>query len=201
MRNYLYCWNQPAERRFIASGLEFKDLLPVLASSGGLYLLRHQWDEDNHQGFDFVSVTDLSRLASEDLDSWGDFAWVDYPQSPRRIEPPDLPPESIAELLYFGHALEPLRDIAISGLGNRFLGSGHDDGWRLILRYTQWRHIEELLSAVLPPAVLDEIMPELRDGTRGFWLEHGRIENEEMTLDIDAVMNRRLAILAPDHEA
>jgi len=133
-------------------------------------LLRHQWDGDCHAGITFVAAADLPALAGADLYEWGDFVWADY-ASP---EPPTLLPEAMAELLYFGHAAAPLRDIAIHGLGNRFLGAGHDDGWRLILHYTDRRHVEELLDSLLPSSVLAVIGAELRDGTCGSWIERGR---------------------------
>jgi len=91
-----------------------------------------------------------------------------------------------------GHALEPLRDVAISNLGNRFLAFSHDDGWRLILWYREWRDIEELLRTAISGASLETIKLRLRDGTCGFWLEGGSIEEEQMTLDIDSVLNRRI---------
>jgi hypothetical protein len=196
MRSYLYVWNEPAKHRFIASGLEFKDLIPVLASGGGIYLLRHgDWEGDSHQGFDVVGAADLEALAAKDLNSWGDFVWADYPKSdplePRQWWPRDLSPESMAELLYFGHACEPLRNITIPGLGNRFLAFSHDDGWRLVLWYSEWQYIEELLKAVLAQPSFEKIAPDLREGRSGFWLEGGAIETEDMTLDIDGLLNRR----------
>ena len=194
MRSYLYVWNEPAKHRLITSGLEFRDLLPVL-SGRGIYLLRHQRvDSDSSQGFDFASAAELSALAADDVYSWGDFVWVDYPDPevlPHDPRPKDLPPESVAELLYFGHACEPLRDIRIPGLGNRFLGSSHDDGWRLVLWYSEWRHIEELLKAIVAQPSFERIAAGVRDGSCGFWLEDGKIETEEMTLDIDGLLNRR----------
>jgi hypothetical protein len=193
MRSYLYVWNDPAKRRIVTSGLEFKDLLPVLTGRG-VYLLRHQReDSDSSQGFDFVPATELGALAAEDVYSWGGFVWVDYPEPlglPHDPRPKGLPRESIAELLYFGHAHEPLRDITIPGLGNRFLASSHDDGWRLVLWYSDWRHNEDLLRAVLAQPS-EKIMADLRAGSCGSWLEDGKVETEEMTLDIDALLNRR----------
>lgn len=187
MRSYLYLWNDPAARRLIASGLELHDLVPVLAGRG-LYLLRHQWHGGEHQGLTFTMPAEVPVLASQDLYSWGDLMWADFPPP----EPPTLPPESLAELLYFAHTAEPLRGVEILGLGNRFLAHSHDDGWSLHLHYSEWRHAVELLELVLPPAGRDAIVRDLGDGTCAYWIEADASEREEMTLDIDRLLNRRL---------
>jgi hypothetical protein len=184
MRPYLYIWNDPIARRVTASGLELRDLHPAL-NGRGMYLLRHAWDGgDLHQGLTFAT---LPELAGEDLYAWGDLAWADFPSR----EPPTLTPEPLAELLYFGHAFTPLRDVRIPGLGNRFLGVGHDDGWLMALCYSDWRDVEDLLRSLIDPRAADEIMDDLRDGTCAYWLEAGTIEREEMTVDLDRVLNRR----------
>jgi hypothetical protein len=192
VRPYVYLWHDRTTRRLVASGLALEDLVPTLEKRGGLFLLDHKWGGAERHGLDFAAADELATVAKEDLYSWGDFAWADYPPP----QPPTLPPESIAELLYFGHTGTPLREVAIPGLDNQFLAYGHDDGWYLALRYTAWRYVEELLAALLPEQVRAAMGTELYEGTRGFWIEGGVVEREEATDDIDGIMNRRRSATA-----
>jgi hypothetical protein len=191
MRPYLYVWNRPAGHCLTASGLELADLLPDLASGGGVFLLRHRFDDverDPASGLDYVAAADLPQLAAEDVYSWGDVSWADYAAD----TPPLLSPTSIAELLYFAHAGGPLRDVAIPGLGNRFLASGHDDGWCLRLHYVDWADVEATLARVLPASCRDRVLASLATGAAASWIEDGTASPEETSTDIDAILNRRL---------
>lgn len=38
MRHYLYIWHDPAERMLVASGIEFKDVIPALLDADGIVL-------------------------------------------------------------------------------------------------------------------------------------------------------------------
>ncbi|MCE9576700.1 MAG: hypothetical protein K8W52_26375 [Deltaproteobacteria bacterium] len=187
MRPYLYVWNDPVARELVASGLQFADLAPAIR--GGAYLLRHRAEdarEDAHR-LAYVTAAELPALLVEDLYAWGDLVWADFATP----EPPTLAADAVAELLYYAHARRPLRDVAIAGLGNRFLAAGHDDGWGLALRYTDWRHVDAILARLVPEYAA--IATALRDGASGFWLADGAVSPEIMTRDLDAVLNRRLA--------
>lgn len=50
--------------------------------------------------------------------------------------------------------------------------------------------------SVLEQPSLDKMTAALRDGSCGFWVQDGKIETEEMTLDIDGVLNRRFPRIA-----
>ena len=189
MRDYLYLWNDPDARRLVTSGLQFRDLVPTLSTGGGVYLLRHQWPGDEVDGLTFAPTADLPALLAENLYSWGDLAWADYAAP----SPPTLAPEAIAELLYFGHAATPLRDVAIPGLDNCCLGFGHDDGWSLTLRYTAWRHVEDLLASLVAAPTWTTIAADLLGGTGAFWIANDTVEPEERSTNLDAILNRRLS--------
>lgn len=186
----MYVWHDRAGQRVVTSGVQLRDLLPMLSRRGGVYLLRHGLDRrehDEHEGLTVVTAERLPALASEDVYGWGDALWIDYPPGPA----PTLPPESLAEVLYFGHTGTPLRGVGIPALGNHFLACGHDDGWRLVLYYADWAPVEELLAALIAPPVWDTIAGELRTGQSAFWIEQGTAAREQATMDIDAIMNAR----------
>jgi hypothetical protein len=187
VRGSLYLWNDAPARRLVASGLELVDLVPALRT-GGLLLLAHQSEvasRDVASDLDVVVGDDVAALAAEDVESWGDLVWADFPST----EPPVLPPPSVAELLYFRHAARPLHDVVVPGLGNRFLAFGHDGGWSLRLHYRAWRDVEAALAPVIAPWAA--VAAGLRDGVGAFWIDDGRASPEERTDDIDAVLNRR----------
>ena len=193
MRDYIYIWNEPKAQFIVVSGLEFKSLSKSFQESS-LLLLKHMSSHaihDSPSGFCFVAHADLGEVGNEDIYSWGDFVWTDY-QSPetRPYPPPALPAEEIAELLYFAHTSTPLRNISIPSLNNRFLAYAHDDGWFLKLYYTAWSHIQELLdrSSLFRIGAID--MMDLKAGNCAFWIRGGIISREEITLDVDSVLNR-----------
>jgi hypothetical protein len=193
MRPYLYLSNSAAERRLTASGIELSDMLPALARTGGLFLLRHRFDwvnEDPVTGFDYVAARDLPQLAAADIHTWGDFFWADYAVVPQGT-PPRLPDDSIAELLYFAHAGRPLRETAVPGVGNRFLAWAHDDGWRLDLRYIDWGDVEEVLTPLLPGAARERVLASLGAGDGAHWIQDGKASPEDPSDDIDEILRRR----------
>jgi hypothetical protein len=190
MRDYLYIWHDSEHQFIVASGLEFKDLQKGLSTTGGVVLIDHQSDTatyDRESGFHFTSSSALSELVAEDIYSWGNFAWADYVGATL----PSLTKEEIAELLYFAHKAEPLCGNALPHLRNNFLGYAHDDGWYLKLYYKDWDKAAELLAAAIPMSLGRLSTSELRKGKTAFWLQSGEIHEEEMTHDVDSVLNRR----------
>lgn len=99
----------------------------------------------------------------------------------------------MAELLYFGHTAEPLRDVAIPGLGNRYLAAAHDDGWFLMLYYADWTVVTDLLSSLPFPGHLQG-QPVLFEGREhAVWIDTNGLSPEEETSDIDRILRRRLS--------
>ena len=186
MRDYLYIWNDPEQRFVVASGVQFSDLARSLPGSGFL-LLDHQSDVavyDPTSAFSFVPSDQVLNLASEDIYSWGNFVWADFWSDSL----PKIQPEQVAELLYFSHKAEPLRETSVPGLSNQFLAYAHDDGWYLKLHYSEWRSISEVLKEIVPAAVLTG----LATGGRGFWVRGGKVKEVGMTFDVDKVLNNEL---------
>ncbi len=118
MCDSLYLWHEPEKKRLIASGIEFRDVVPELMTAGGIVLLRHYFTEatfDARGHFEFVPSTGLARLAADDIYGYGDFCWTDFGQG---IALAALTDEAIVELTFFAHTGRPLRDVVIPGLAN-----------------------------------------------------------------------------------
>lgn len=195
MRDYLYIWNDPKKQCIVASGIEFKKLSSHFDRSRALILIDHKsvnGRQDSNSGFDFFDQTDVCNLVEEDIYSWGNFSWADYDTSELPpFSPPSLLPEEVAELLYFAHSGKPLRKVFIPSLRNQFLAHAHDDGWLLKLYYSDWSDVEVLLRKVFPEKPVCSRLSELRSGNCAFWVQGGTISIEEITLDIDSIINRR----------
>jgi hypothetical protein len=191
MRDYLYIWHDPEQQFLVASGLEFKDFLPLLANRGGVALIDHRSDialSDKATGFDFVCASSLAKLAAEDIYSWGNFVWIHYTNPTF----PTIDDEQIAELLFFAHKGKPLRTATFTSLTNNFLAYVQDDGWYLKLHYTNWRHVQQFIIQAIPTSIGALDVAEIKQGKRAFWLRGGEVFDEERKHDVDAVLNRRL---------
>lgn len=197
MRKYLYLWHQPEANRLVASGIEFRDFLPELASSGGIVLLRHRFDEATHDAasrFDYVSSAAFGTLNAEDVNGFGDFVWADFG---REVSLEKLSDPAIAALAFFGHAARPLDGVVpIEGLANRRLCYAHDDGWYSRLFYRDWDALSPMLSrhlsALLDPASAATTLERVRRGETAAWCADGRVIACEGTEGIDALQNRHL---------
>lgn len=190
MRDYLYVWHDLEQHALVASGIEFKDLLPSLPPQSGVLLFEHQSEtavHDSASTFSFVDVASLPALAAENIYAWGNFVWADYaPQ-----EAPCVSDEDVAELLFFARKARPLRNIGLPTLRNKFLAYAHDDGWYLRLYYSDWQALEGLLVRSVPTLSAHHLS-QLKQGDHGFWIRDGQVRQEEKTDDVDRVLNRWL---------
>lgn len=183
MRHYLYIWHDPAERMMVASGIEFKDVIPALLDADGI-VLRKGGAGTARKPAAWQSVTrqQLPALAPEDLYACGSHAWADYHGAPPASRDAD-----VAAML--GHRGPPGPLPALRG---RFLAFAHDDGWYLKLFYADWGDVAALLAAAVAPALGALDMDALQRGGDGYWLQDGAVQAELKTHDIDSVLNRRL---------
>lgn len=127
-------------------------------------------------------------MAKENIYSWGDFCWADYSSETF----PEIPKKEIAELLYFSHKSEPLDQIRISSLQNKYLFDAHDDGWFLKMYYENWKDMEGLIDSLELPFDRKKLIKVLNTTKDAYWISGGAIETEEATLDINEILNKRL---------
>jgi len=196
MRDYIYLWHQPKVKRVVASGIEFRDVVPELAGAGGVVLLRHQFDEPSFEPrnrFAFLSADRLARLAADNIYGYGDFCWADFG---RDVALADLADMAVAELTFFAHAARPLGAVDVPGLGNRFLYWGHDDGWYARIFYSQWGAIapmlDRMLSGMLNTERATAVSDLIRRGEAALWCRDGTAVECEQTEDIDALQRKHL---------
>jgi hypothetical protein len=194
MRNYLYLWHQPATHCLIASGIEFRDLIPELAGSGGVVLLRHQFDDasfDRASRLQFVQTNRLDELANDNVNSYGDFCWADFGPG---VSIADLSDSSVAELMFFAHAARPLHSRSIPGLENHFLYYSHDDGWYARIFYRDWNllvpALHRLFGRLLNQQQIMQAIVLVQRGTCAYWCCEGAIAECEATEDIDSLQRK-----------
>ena len=183
LRHYLYIWHDPVARMIVASGLEFKDVIPALQGADGIVLRKGSAGTARKPAAcQPVARQQLAALAQEDLYGCGSHAWADY-----RGAPPACGDADVAAMLGHRGALTPP-----AALRGRFLAFAHDDGWYLKLLYAAWDDVVRLLAGAIPPALGALDMDALQRGGDGYWLQDGAVQLEVKTHDIDSVLNRRL---------
>lgn len=187
---YLYVWNDTQHCSIVASGLQFTDFEPLLRGKSGLLLLRHHFEgarRNIKSGLDYIEVERIQLLAKSDIYSWGDFYWADY-------SVPDLAhltADEVSELSYFATEALPKKAPRINSLGNDFLVAAHDDGWYIRAFYSDWDFMAQVIQRRAPELTIKDL-DSLRVGTSGFWINSGEVRTEEMTFDVDVVINRNL---------
>ena len=194
MRDYCYLWRDSEKQRLVLSGVEFRDFIPDLETSGGIVLLRHKFDGssfDLTSRFEFVPLDEISQLAGDDIYSYGDFCWADFGPD---ISLAELDDQAISSLTFFAHTARPLGAIEVPGLSNRFLCWAHDDGWYARIFYRTWSDAEGLVRRLLPQ-LLDDAQAEftlnqLRAGDAAFWCSKGSVAECEPTEDINSLQRR-----------
>lgn len=190
MRDYLYIWNDPKRQCIVASGIEFSDFGPGIQSACGLILLKHRAFDivlDRCVGLDCLPIGTLSQLLAKNIYSWGDFYWVDF--APPELRTPSK--QEVAELLYFAHMQEPLGDVQIGSIGNRFLAASHDDGWYLKCYYSSWAAMSAILENLPLLHERPQLLESIRSEPTALWITASVVEREERTFGIDSILNRK----------
>ena len=198
MRDYLYLWCDEQAGRLVASGIEFADLVPALAESDGIVLLEHDFPDPRYDvanRLDFLPKARLDELAKDDIYGYGDFIWADYAGADG---PAPLTREDLAALAYFRHMRQPLGPVTLQSLGNRYLVHAHDDSWLLSLFFAPLpaqASLRQLLAPLVAIAGLDAaeetVLAAITSGESAVWLQDGRLERCERTMDIDRLLNAR----------
>ena len=199
MRDYIYLWRDTSANRLVASGIEFQDIAAELAAStAGVFLLSHGHEDvvTGPGGLDFVYAHEISALASDAIESFGDFSWADCRCGSHVNDLPSISAPDVAALLYFKHEGKPLDGARLESIDNRFLVNAHDDGWRWFVYAADWSHVEALIRPLIAEFLrlgeIGAVLSSLREGQTAWLLDaRGGIEVEG-TSDIDRLMNEGL---------
>ncbi|MEN3005555.1 hypothetical protein [Dehalobacterium formicoaceticum] len=142
-RTKIYINANAKDREFIYTGIEFYEFVHYLRNPIEHILLL----KSNYMGNGFANnfelvegLDEVGLLAKEDVNSYGDFCFVDYKQADMVNQ---LTDEQIAELLYLGHMYKPLTTPFFEKLDNQFAYLAHDDGFFCKL---YCRHIEDFAT-------------------------------------------------------
>ncbi len=161
-RNVMYMYYIPKEKCLYTFNIMFKEFVDVIKSINVLLLKSESTSGEHHlkSGFDFVRSEELNELTEENVYTFGDFCWVDFDN----VDSLDnMSPNDIAELLYLGHMMIPLKSAEFTNLKNRFAYLAHDDGWYNKLYINNEEDLLNIISKIIPYKVdiLDDLNQEI----------------------------------------
>lgn len=160
IRDLIYVHLNQADQYVLSYGIEFNEFAAAFSGSlNQLLLLKHRFDDADfnmHTLLEYCPEDRISKLAEEDVYSYGDFCWIDFIEEEVLNE---LSGQELAELLYLGHQKQHLKLPFYNKLGNRFVYLAHDDGWYNKIYYRSFKDFFHLLSEALA-SKLGELKPE-----------------------------------------
>ncbi|HWJ77279.1 MAG TPA: hypothetical protein VNR61_04270 [Niallia sp.] len=150
IRDVMYVHINEKERFVLTYGIEFREFYQVLADSlSSLLLLKHNYEDGElniHTQFEYVPNHGLTKFSMDDHYGYGDFVWIDFEE----LDVLDiLGGQAIAELLYLGHKMEPLKTPFFQALNNQYVYLAHDDGWFNKIYYKNMNAFYRLFSEVV----------------------------------------------------
>jgi hypothetical protein len=150
-KDIIYMIYNEDEHSVTSMGIEFHDFVNSLSIelNNVLLLASGYAGEDFHyeMRLEFVRKEHLSDLYKENVNSYGDFCWIDFNDI---ASLDDLKPQEKAELLYLGHYKEALRSPFFDKLNNKFVYLAHDDGWYNKVFYKDKNDFIDLLRNLIP---------------------------------------------------
>lgn len=150
VRDLIYVHLNQANQYVLSYGIEFEEFFAAFSGSlNNLLLLKHRFDDTDynmHTLLEYCPSERISKLAEEDVYSYGDFCWIDFIDEEGLNE---LTGQEMAELLYLGHLKQHLKLPFYNKLGNRFVYLAHDDGWFNKIYYRSFKDFFQLLSTAI----------------------------------------------------
>jgi len=160
------------------SGIAFEEFLAGLERKPANLLIIDSicahWEIPRHRelGLEHVRFEEIERYIP-DVDA--NFFWVDF-QNEADLD--RVTKQELAELLYFGHKVEPLNQFQIASLRNRYAYYSHDDNWfvriymenpddyRAVVAYKLVKELKGRKRTMPPPPdeILDRLMSMFEQG-------------------------------------
>ncbi|KIL48743.1 hypothetical protein [Jeotgalibacillus campisalis] len=148
---WIYIHLNSAQDYVMSAGIEFKEFYHALSANlHHLLLLKHQYDNASfnmHTHMEYVSADELSKMAKDTIESYGDFCWIDFEDEAGVDE---MTSQEIAELLYIGHMKNHLRLPFYRKLNNQYVYLTAEDGTMNRTYYRNWEDFYSVLGTVLP---------------------------------------------------
>ena len=199
MRDFLYIWHEPESNRIITYGIEFKDMIPFIQSRGGIVLPYGRYDRRCYyeepeiaSGLSCISADKIEDIL-EDIKEWedifrGNFEWVDFDAC---CGADNISDQEIAELFYLSHAWKPLNGPSFPSLQNKLICLAHDNGSGMLLYYSVWSTIKEIILPMLNTLRQDldceDLLAEIKDSEFSFMINNDSVLNYEKTSNFDDV--------------
>nr|WP_077210565.1 hypothetical protein [Bacillus dakarensis] len=157
MRNLVYVHLNESNQYVLTCGIEFSEFAQSLSGlMNQVLLLKHQFDDGDfnmHTLLEYVPNERIGKLAKENVDTYGDFCWIDFEEVEGLDE---LTNQELAELLYLGHRKEHLKTPFYQKLRNRFVYLAHDDGWWNKVYYRNMKDFYRMLGGALSEKLTDK---------------------------------------------
>ncbi len=206
-RDIIYLSQEPNSNLYWIAGITFQEFISALPKMPNLLLMKHQSDDAipiQETGMDYLGSEGVRKLMHDDVYGWGDFWWIDVPGI-KAVK--TLPKQAIAELAYLARLGKVYHSPQFTGLKNRFVYMGHDDGWLLrlhshpkILAQVLARVVEQKAQSLLKvnAAITSRTAKQLVDSSaRGVAIDLRHNRNKHITVhlvgpttDIDWKQNR-----------
>lgn len=179
LRNFYYMVCDFEKNEVFTCGATFFDFMKFIVDKPENILLLKasfgdgKWNNDIY--LDYVDSDNMKELINDDVYDYGDFCWVDYDDI-KRIE--NMNKMELAELLYLGHMFQPLKEVNMKWLNNKYVYTAHDDDFysKIFMKdindYKSVMH-GKILDAMkgrkkhieaLPKEIVDYIFEHSRDG-------------------------------------
>lgn len=155
MRNkyFTYIKIDDQENRIRTSGVSWSDfywgIQPkpqnlLILDGNPLWDLDEKYDYLYHPalGFEYVSADQMEAISHAKVDHTGNFSCIDIAQLG---DLDHITNDELSELLFFSHKVQPLRQISIGSLQNRWLYHSHDDDWSA---WIYMRQIEDYRNVI-----------------------------------------------------
>ncbi|KRG16235.1 hypothetical protein ACA30_02750 [Virgibacillus soli] len=146
-----------SDRFVISSGITFSDFIDgIPLDLPNLLLIRHKFEEchfNMHLLLEYVDEEILKKLATDDVQGYGDFCWLDFSEEEYLNQ---LSGQEIAEILYLGHFKDHLKQPFYRKLQNQFVYLTGDDGWLNKTYYQSWEPFYSMLGAVISRKITNQ---------------------------------------------
>ncbi len=150
IRDLMYLYYDKDKSSIRTYGIEFKEFILSLDARPDniLVLSGDYWgtDFDHNTRCNYSSFEDINNFIEENVYHYGDFVWIDFEELSNLD---DLMPEEIAELYYVGMKKDTITGSYFEKLGNKFIYTGHDDGWYNNIYYNNIDDFNSVLTNII----------------------------------------------------